>query len=56
MQNFAIYRFVISALMLTITTVVHAQSIQPVNYPELGVSFEVPKGWIGQAIENGYLM
>ncbi|MEM8762953.1 MAG: hypothetical protein AAGD88_04020 [Bacteroidota bacterium] len=56
MQNFAIYRFIISALMLAITTVLHAQSIQPVNYPELGVSFEVPKGWLGQAVENGYLM
>ncbi|QLG46222.1 hypothetical protein [Costertonia aggregata] len=42
-------------MVLWITTGV-AQQDNLIRYPKLGLSFEIPEGWSGQEIENGYLM
>ncbi|WP_394747080.1 hypothetical protein [Spongiimicrobium salis] len=33
-----------------------AQANHLKNYPSLGISFEVPKAWTGQDVENGFLL
>lgn len=33
-----------------------AQTNQVINYPTLGISFEVPNQWIGQDVKNGFLL
>ncbi len=41
-------------LMLCSTQTLYAQATGKVDYPELGVSFHVPEGWIGYKVTPGF--
>ncbi|KPM30709.1 Hypothetical protein I595_3206 [Croceitalea dokdonensis DOKDO 023] len=54
-------KYFISQLFPLLTVLVlvkngQAQQDNLVTYPQLGLSFEIPEGWSGQEIDNGYLM
>ena len=45
-----------ATLFASVSTLLSAQQSGSVNYPELGLSFDIPQGWVGQERGDIYLM
>lgn len=58
MSIFKNTRFILGAFMLffIICCKAQVQTNEVINYPSLGISFEIPATWEGQEVENGFLM
>lgn len=46
----------LSFCFVLLSTLLHAQQTGKVDYPNLGISFTIPDGWVGQETDGGFMI
>ncbi len=54
-RSVSLYSLIV-LLMLGSTQTLNAQETEKIDYPELGISFYVPEGWVGKKAASGFFM
>lgn len=49
-------RSILAFILLCSTSLIFGQASGRIDYKQLGLSFEIPEGWLGQEAEMGYLI